>query len=153
MTVLSETFWAGRRVLVTGHSGFKGRWLSGWLRSLGAEVTGFSRRRSADPEVRWIQGTVADHAAVLAAVTAARPEVVFHMAGLSTVQGGLEDPVLTYTVNAVGTAHALDAVRVGGHRRAVVSVTADKVYLDQGSEWGYREDDRLGGSDPYSTSK
>jgi CDP-glucose 4,6-dehydratase len=150
---LSDSFWAGRRVLVTGHSGFKGRWLSLWLRSLGAEVTGFSRRGSGDREVRSIQGTVADHAAVLAAVAAAKPEVVFHMAGLSTVQGGLELPVLTYTVNAIGTANVLDAIRVGGHTRAVVSVTTDKVYLNQGSEWGYREDDRLGGSDPYSTSK
>jgi CDP-glucose 4,6-dehydratase len=150
---ISDTFWAGRRVLVTGHSGFKGRWLSLWLRSLGAEVTGLSRRRSEDPEVRSIQGTVANHAAVLAAVEAAKPEVVFHMAGLSTVQGGLEDPVLTYTVNAVGTANVLDAIRVAGHTRAVVSVTTDKVYLNQGSEWGYREDDRLGGSDPYATSK
>jgi CDP-glucose 4,6-dehydratase len=153
VTAISDTFWAGRRVLVTGHSGFKGRWLSLWLRSLGAEVTGFSRHRSEDPEVASIQGNVANHAAVLAAVAAARPEVVFHLAGLSTVQVGLEDPVLTYTVNAVGTANVLDAVRVGGHTRAVVSVTTDKVYLDQGSEWGYREDDRLGGSDPYSTSK
>ena len=153
MNAISDTFWAGRRVLVTGHSGFKGRWLSLWLRSLGAEVTGFSRRRSEDPEVRSIQGNVVNHAAVLAAVEAARPEVVFHLAGLSTVQGGLEDPVLTYTVNAIGTANVLEAVRGAGHTRAVVSVTTDKVYLDQGSEWGYREDDRLGGSDPYSTSK
>ena len=96
---------------------------------------------------------MADHAVVLAAVTAARPEVVFHMAGLSTVQGGLDDPVLTYMVNAIGTANVLDAIRATGHTRAVVSVTTDKVYLNQGSEWGYREDDRLGGSDPYSTSK
>ncbi|MEO8687182.1 MAG: CDP-glucose 4,6-dehydratase [Solirubrobacteraceae bacterium] len=153
MSAISDTFWAGRRVLVTGHSGFKGRWLSLWLRSLGAEVTGFSRRASQDPEVRSIQGTVANHPAVLAAVTAARPEVVFHMAGLSTVQTGLEDPVLAYTVNAIGTANVLEAIRQTGHTRAVVSVTTDKVYLGQGSEWGYREDDRLGGSDPYSTSK
>jgi CDP-glucose 4,6-dehydratase len=153
VTAISDTFWAGRRVLVTGHSGFKGRWLSLWLRSLGAEVTGFSRRRSEDPEVSSIQGNVANHAAVLAAVAAARPEVVFHLAGLSTVQGGIEDPVLTYTINALGTANVLEAIRQAGHTRAVVSVTTDKVYLDQGSEWGYREDDRLGGSDPYSSSK
>ena len=153
MTAISDTFWAGRRVLVTGHSGFKGRWLSLWLRSLGAEVTGFSRHRSEDPEVASIQGNVANHAAVLAAVAAARPEVVFHLAGLSTVQGGLDDPVLTYTVNALGTANLLETIRQAGHTRAVVSVTTDKVYLDQGSEWGYREDDRLGGSDPYSSSK
>ena len=153
MTAISDTFWAGRRVLVTGHSGFKGRWLSLWLRSLGAEVVGFSRRASDDPDVRSISGNVTNHAAVLAAVEAARPEVVFHMAGLSTVQAGLEDPVLTYTVNAIGTANVLEAIRRAGHTRAVVTVTTDKVYLDRGSEWGYREDDRLGGSDPYSSSK
>ena len=85
MTPISDTFWAGRRVLVTGHSGFKGRWLSLWLCALGAEVTGFSRRRSDDPEVSSIQGNVANHAAVIAAVAAARPEVVFHLAGFSTV--------------------------------------------------------------------
>ena len=153
MSAISDTFWAGRRVLVTGHSGFKGRWLTLWLRSLGAEVTGFSRRPSDVPEVRSIPGTVADHAAVLAAVAAARPEVVFHLAGFSTVQVGLEDPVLTYTVNAIGTANVLEAIRQTGTTRAVVSVTTDKVYLDQGAERAYREDDRLGGSDPYSTSK
>src|SRR4051812_50173519 len=92
MTSLSHTFWAGRRVLVTGHSGFKGHWLSLWLRSLGAEVTGFSRRRSADPEVESIQGDVTDLAAVRAAVERARPEIVFHMAGPPTGQIGLQDP-------------------------------------------------------------
>ena len=153
VSAISDTFWAGRRVLVTGHSGFKGRWLALWLRSLGAEVVGFSRRRSEYPEIESFQGTVADHAAVLAAVEAARPEVVFHLAGLSTVQAAIEVPVLTYTVNVVGTANLLQAIHDTGHARVVVSATTDKVYLDQGSEWGYREVDRLGGSDPYSSSK
>jgi len=153
VTSLSDTFWAGRRVLVTGHSGFKGTWLALWLRSLGAEVVGFSRRRSGDPEVESIQGDVADLAAVRAAVERARPEVVFHLAGLATVQVGLEDPVGTYTANVVGTANVLQALRESGHPRVVVSVTTDKVYLDRGSEWAYREDDRLGGDDPYSSSK
>src|SRR3954468_10737976 len=153
MTSLSHTLWAGRRVLVTGHSGFKGHWLSLWLGSLGAEVTGFSRRRSADPEVESIQGDIADLSAVRAAVEWARPEVVFHMAGHATVQRGLEDPVGTFAANVIGTANVLQAVRESSHPRVVVSVTTDKVYLDQGSEWAYREDDRLGGADPYSSSK
>jgi CDP-glucose 4,6-dehydratase len=153
VSAISDTFWSGRRVLVTGHSGFKGRWLSLWLRSLGAEVVGFSRRVAEDPEVESIQGDVADFGAVLAAVEAARPQVVFHMAGFSTVRIGIEDPVATYTANVIGTTNLLEAIRRTGHPRAVVSVTTDKVYLDQGSEWGYREDDRLGGSDPYSSSK
>src|SRR3954447_19521448 len=95
MSSLSHTFWAGRRVLVTGHSGFKGHWFSLWLRSLGAEVAGFSRRRSADPEVESIEGDVADLAALRAAVEWARPVVVFHLAGRATVQLGLQDPLGT----------------------------------------------------------
>jgi CDP-glucose 4,6-dehydratase len=137
-------FWAGRRVLVTGHTGFKGRWLALWLRALGAEVTGFSRRGGGD---------VTDAGAVRAAVAASRPEVVFHLAGLATVQLGYEDPAAVYTVNVVGTANVLQAVRESDSVRVVVGVTSDKCYLDQGSEWAYREDDRLGGYDPYSSSK
>src|SRR3954454_5518590 len=101
MTSLSHTFWAGRRVLVTGHSGFKGHWLSLWLRSLGAEVTGFSRRRSADPEVESIDGDVADLAALRAAVEWARPEVVIHVSGRPTVQLLTRDPVGTFAANVI----------------------------------------------------
>ena len=137
-------FWAGRRVFVTGHTGFKGRWLTLWLETLGAEVTGFARRDGGD---------VTDAAAVRAAVADARPEVVFHLAALATVQLGYEDPAAVYAVNVVGTANVLQAVREAGSVRAVVGVTSDKCYLDQGLERPYREDDRLGGYDPYSSSK
>ena len=137
-------FWAGRRVLVTGHTGFKGRWLTLWLGALGAEVTGFSRREGGD---------VTDPAAVRAAVADVRPEVVFHLAALATVQLGYADPAAVYTVNVVGTANLLQAVREDGDVRAVIGVTSDKCYLDQGAERPYREDDRLGGYDPYSSSK
>lgn len=148
-----RAFWAGRRVLVTGHTGFKGRWLALWLRSLGAEVVGFSRRASEDPGVESVEGDVRDLDAVHAAVQWARPEVVFHLAGFATVQIGLADPVATYAVNVGGTANVLQAVRDTDATRVVVSVTSDKCYLDQGSDWAYREDDRLGGFDPYSSSK
>ena len=151
--MIDRGFWAGRRVLVTGHTGFKGRWLSLWLRSLGAEVTGFSRRLSDDPSVESIEGDIADFGAVRAAVEWARPQVIFHLAGLATVQLGFEDPVATYAVNVGGTANLLQAVRETEHTRVVVTVTSDKCYLDQGSEWAYREEDRLGGFDPYSSSK
>src|SRR3954452_18853548 len=153
MTTVSDTFWAGRRVLVTGHSGFKGHWLALWLRSLRAEVVGLSRRRSPDPGVESIRGDVGDLASVRSAVERARPDVVFHMAALATVQVALEDPVGTYAANVLGTANVLQAIRESGRARVVVSVTTDKVYLDRGSEWAYREDDRLGGGDPYSSSK
>src|SRR4051794_41985420 len=105
MSSLSHTFWAGRRVLVSGHSGFKGHWLSLWLRSLGAEVTGFSRRRSADPEVESIQGDVTDLAAVRAAVDRARPEIVFHMAGPPAGQNGPQDPGRPPTPHRGGPPH------------------------------------------------
>src|SRR4051794_11622906 len=142
--VPDPAFWSERRVLVTGHTGFKGRWLTLWLEALGAEVSGFSRRDGGD---------ITDAAAVSAAVAAARPEVVFHLASLATVQLGYEDPAAVYAVNVVGTANLLQAVRESDSVRAVVGVTSDKCYLDQGSEWAYREDDRLGGHDPYSSSK
>src|SRR5689334_10251529 len=137
-------FWSGRRVLVTGHTGFKGTWLTLWLRALGAEVTGFARRDGGD---------VTDARALRAAVAAARPEVVFHLAALATVQLGYEDPAAVYAVNVVGTANLLQAVRESGSVSAVVAVTSDKCYLDQGSTMPYREEDRLGGHDPYSSSK
>lgn len=137
-------FWSGRRVLVTGHTGFKGTWLTRWLRALGAEVSGFARRDGGD---------VADAQAVRAAFAAAGPEVVFHLASLATVALGYEDPAAVYTANVVGTANVLQAVRESDSVRVVVGVTSDKCYLDQGSEWAYREDDRLGGYDPYSSSK
>ena len=142
--VPDPAFWSGRRVLVTGHTGFKGRWLTLWLEALGAEVAGFSRRDGGD---------VTDAAAVRAAVAAARPEVVFHLASLATVQLGYEDPAAVYAVNVVGTANVLQALRETQDVQAVVGVTSDKCYLDQGAERPYREDDRLGGYDPYSSSK
>ena len=105
--VPDPAFWSGRRVLVTGHTGFKGRWLTLWLEALGAEVSGFSRRDGGD---------VTDAAAVRAAVAAARPEVVFHLASLATVQLGYEDPAAVYAVNVVGTANVLQALREARRR-------------------------------------
>jgi len=142
--VPDPAFWSGRRVLVTGHTGFKGTWLTQWLRALGAEVSGFARRDGGD---------VTDAAAVRAAVLDARPEIVFHLAALATVQVGYENPAAVYAVNVVGTANVLQAVREAGSAQAVIGVTSDKCYLDQGLDRPYREDDRLGGYDPYSSSK
>ena len=157
-------FWRGRRVLVTGHTGFKGAWLVLWLRRLGAEVTGFGGAPPTAPslfdlaggakDATSIEGDVRSLEAVEAAVCDARPEVVVHMAAEAIVRRSLRDPLTTYGVNVMGTANVLDAVRrLGDDARAVVCVTTDKIYLNREWEWGYREDEPLGGKDPYSSSK
>jgi dTDP-4-dehydrorhamnose reductase len=160
---MQREFWAGRRVLVTGHTGFKGTWLSLWLQQLGAEVSGLSRSAPAAGgffDAVGLRGAVAssagdltDAAGVARAVAAARPEVVVHLAAQPLVRAAREDPAATFAANVVGTTHLLDAVRAAGGVRAVLCVTTDKVYAPPASAWPHREDDPLGGHDPYSTSK
>jgi CDP-glucose 4,6-dehydratase len=152
-----SAFWQGRRVLVTGHTGFKGAWLTLWLHRLGAEVTGFSAAAPTTPSlfeaarigalVDDVRGDVRDRDAVRAAIARARPDVVFHLAALAIVRAALEDPTAAYDVNVLGTAHVLDAAR----DVTVVCVTSDKCYAP--GPGPHREDDPLGGPDPYSSSK
>jgi CDP-glucose 4,6-dehydratase len=162
--VVEPDFWADRRVLLTGHTGFKGAWLALWLQSLGARVTGFSADVPTRPSLyelarvgegmESIEGDVRSHEAVTAAVVAARPEVVIHMAAQSLVRRSFAQPRETYETNLMGAVNVLDAVRVSGeHVRAVVNVTSDKCYENREWEWGYREDEPMGGHDPYSSSK
>ena len=161
---MNQTFWAGRRVFLTGHTGFKGSWLSLWLQSMGADVTGYAL--APEPGVRnlfelarvgdGMRSVIADlrDAAVLAReLKAARPDVVIHMAAQALVRASYAAPLETYAVNVMGTAHLLDAVRHAPGVRAVVSVTTDKCYENREWAWGYRETDHLGGFDPYSSSK
>ena len=159
---LDERFWSGRRVLVTGHTGFKGSWLALWLASLGADVTGFSAGVLEGPslfalagvgdDVRSVTGDVRDRDAVAAAFREADPSVVLHLAAQSLVRASYDDPVSTWDVNVMGTASVLEAARaVDLH--SVVVVTSDKCYANREWEWGYREHDALGGHDPYSSSK
>lgn len=155
--------WAGRRVLVTGHTGFKGGWLSLWLRELGAEVTGFALPAPTEPSffeqtrlgelVTHIEGDIRDQATLEAAVRDARPEVVFHLAAQPLVRLSYEQPVETYATNVMGTAHLLDACRRSPDVRAIVCATSDKCYENHERDRPYREDDRMGGHDPYSSSK
>jgi CDP-glucose 4,6-dehydratase len=161
---VDPAFWRDRRVLLTGHTGFKGAWLSLWLQSLGARVTGFSVDVPTQPSLyelararegmESIEGDVRDPEALAAAVTAASPEIVIHMAAQSLVRPSFIDPRQTYETNVMGTVNVLDAVRVHGSGvRAIVNVTSDKCYENREWEWGYREGEPMGGFDPYSSSK
>jgi CDP-glucose 4,6-dehydratase len=163
-TIVEPDFWRDRRVLLTGHTGFKGAWLALWLQSLGAHVTGFSVGVPTTPSLyelaqvgegmESIEGDVRDHAAIAAAVAAAAPEIVIHMAAQSLVRRSFVEPRETYETNVMGTVNVLDAVREKGDGvRAIVNVTSDKCYENREWEWGYREDEPMGGHDPYSSSK
>lgn len=155
--------YAGKMVFVTGHTGFKGAWLTEWLLSLGAKVTGFSLPPPTQPSlfdqlgladrIRNIVGDVRDAQALAAAVTAARPDFIFHLAAQPLVRESYRTPVETYDTNVMGTIHLLEAARQLQKSCAVVCITTDKCY--ENKEWvhGYREEDPLGGYDPYSSSK
>jgi CDP-glucose 4,6-dehydratase len=161
--MVDPDFWRDRRVLLTGHTGFKGAWLALWLQALGANVTGFSLGVPTRPSLyelarvgegmEGIQGDVRDFRALAAALAAARPEVVIHMAAQSLVRPSFSEPRLTYEVNVMGTVNLLDAVRCDGSVRVVVNVTSDKCYENREWEWAYREHEPMGGHDPYSSSK
>jgi CDP-glucose 4,6-dehydratase len=160
---MTATFWAGRRVLVTGHTGFKGGWLALWLQRLGARVHGIALPPPTTPalfEVARIGegmeshiGDIRDGSRVAAVMRSADPEVVFHLAAQPLVRRSYVDPVETYSTNVIGTLQVLESVRGHAGVRAVVVVTSDKCYENHEWPWGYREIDRLGGFDPYSNSK
>ena len=156
-------FWRGKRVLLTGHTGFKGAWLALWLQRLGAEVTGVALAAPTTPNLfelaRVAQGMtshrcdVRDAQALAALVKQARPEVVIHLAAQALVRASYRDPLQTFSTNTMGTAHLLDALRGLQGTRVAVMVTTDKVYRNLEHPYPYREDDTLGGYDPYSASK
>lgn len=162
-TALSPKAWNGRRVLVTGHTGFKGSWLSLWLARMGADIVGFSDRAMGSPAlfeaaslgeiVDDRRGDIRDAGLVARTVAESRPEVVFHLAAQPFVRRSFEEPVATYEVNVMGTVNLLDAVRQAEGVGAVVVVTSDKCYDNTGQGRPFVEGDPMGGHDPYSNSK
>lgn len=161
--VAGEDFWRGKRVLITGHTGFKGSWLSLWLARVGARVEGFALEPPTQPSCfevaglgRYLQshiGDIRDSVAVLKHFERQRPEIVFHLAAQPLVRLSHRDPAGTYLTNVMGTVHVLDAARKTGSARAIVAITSDKCYENREQLWGYRESDAMGGHDPYSSSK
>ena len=160
---MSRDFWRGKRVFITGHTGFKGSWLSLWLQGLGAELTGYALPPPDDPclyqlakvgaGMRSVIADIRDADTLTKAMREVRPEIVFHLAAQPLVSCSYSDPVTTYSTNVMGTVHLLEAVRQTGGVRALVNVTSDKCYENKEWSWGYREIDALGGYDPYSSSK
>ena len=157
-------FWTGRRVLLTGHTGFKGSWLALWLSELGARVTGvglkpdttpnlFSQLQLAQRLERHHIDDIREPQALAEIVQACQPQVVFHLAAQPLVRRSYQDPLGTWATNVQGSLHVLEALKPLQHPCAVVMVTTDKVYENQEWDYGYRESDRLGGHDPYSASK
>lgn len=163
MTKGLSAWYAGKRVFVTGHTGFKGAWLTAWLRNAGARVSGYALAPIDTPNLfdaakiaDGVESTIADVRDLNAlenAMLASAPEIVFHMAAQSLVRRSYKDPVGTYDTNVMGTVHVLDAVRRASSVRAVVIITSDKCYENRDLERGYVEDDPMGGHDAYSSSK
>lgn len=160
---VNPSFWSGKRVLLTGHTGFKGSWLSLWLQYLGADVTGYALSPPTLPNLfeqacvgngmASVLGDMRNLEALSAVVAMHRPEIVFHMAAQPLVRYSYQNPVETYSTNVMGTVHLLEAVRLVSGVKAVVNVTTDKCYENREWVWGYREDEPMGGRDPYSNSK
>lgn len=160
---MSPAFWKGKRVLLTGHTGFKGSWLSLWLQSMGSEVIGYALAPPTNPSLfdvakvshgmTSIIGDIRDLALLKKVFSEHRPEIVIHMAAQPLVRYSYVEPVETYSTNVMGTVNLLEAVRATPGVKAVVNVTTDKCYENREWVWGYRENEPMGGYDPYSSSK
>lgn len=160
---MNPAFWKGKRVLLTGHTGFKGSWLSLWLQSMEAEVVGYALAPPTNPSLFEIAhvgkgmtsiiGDIRDLERLRAVFATQRPEIVFHMAAQPLVRYSYIEPVETYSTNVMGTVNLLEAVRGTDSVKAVVNVTSDKCYENREWVWGYRENEAMGGYDPYSSSK
>lgn len=160
---VNPAFWKGKRVLMTGHTGFKGSWLSLWLQSMGVQVVGYALTPPTNPSLfevadvakgmTSIDGDIRDLEHLRAVFAEHQPEIVIHMAAQALVRYSYIEPVETYSTNVMGTVSLLEAVRGSGSVKAVVNVTSDKCYENREWAWGYRENEAMGGFDPYSNSK
>lgn len=161
---VNKEFWKGRRVFLTGHTGFKGGWLSLWLQSMGAEVYGYALNPPTEENLYSVAnvakgmasskiGDIRDAESFLSAMQEALPEIVFHLAAQPLVRYSYTHPTETYAINVMGTVNMLEAVRKTASVRAVVNITTDKCYENREWVWGYRENEAMGGFDPYSSSK
>lgn len=160
---ITAAFWHGKRVLLTGHTGFKGSWTSLWLQSVGARLSGVALEPPTEPSLFKIADVSAgmehfildirDYAALRAHVDNFQPEIIIHMAAQSLVRRSYDEPIEAYATNVMGTVHVLEAARRCSSVKAIVNVTTDKCYENREWVWGYREDEPLGGYDPYSSSK
>lgn len=161
--MVEPSFWAGKTVLLTGHTGFKGSWLSLWLQSMGAKVIGYSLTPPTKPSLfevanvaenmTSIVGDVRDFSALSAVFEKYQPVIMIHMAAQALVRYSYTNPIETYSTNVMGTVHVLEAARLTKSVRAIVNVTSDKCYENKEWAWGYRENEAMGGYDPYSNSK
>ena len=162
-STVNPAFWQGKKVFLTGHTGFKGSWLALWLQSMGAQVQGFALTPPTTPALfnearvgdgmHSVIGDIRDLQVITQAMTRFNPDVLIHMAAQPLVRLSYREPVETYATNVMGTVHVLEAARGCPNLRAIVNVTTDKCYENREWEWGYREDEPMGGHDPYSNSK
>jgi CDP-glucose 4,6-dehydratase len=163
MTTIDSEFWQGKRVFLTGHSGFKGSWLSLWLFSLGAEVKGYSLNPPTSPSlfneakidsiIESCVGDIRDQDTLYKSMVSFNPDILIHMAAQSLVRYSYDEPIETYEVNVIGTAKVLEVARSCSNLKAIVNITTDKCYENDDRAAGYKENDSMGGYDPYSSSK
>jgi CDP-glucose 4,6-dehydratase len=157
------SFWNGKRVLITGHTGFKGGWLSLWLQKMGANLSGLALEPPTSPSLFNVASVkdgmehqivdIRDYNALNEYIAKFNPEIIFHMAAQPLVRYSYKNPIETYATNVMGTVHVLEAARKSGSVKAIVNVTTDKCYENNEWHWGYRENERMGGDDPYASSK
>ncbi|AYL71351.1 CDP-glucose 4,6-dehydratase [Citrobacter freundii] len=161
--MIDKSFWQGKRVFITGHTGFKGGWLSLWLSEMGATLKGYSLDAPTTPSLFDIAnisslmeseiGDIRDFEKLRNSIASFKPEIIFHMAAQPLVRLSYKEPIETYSTNVMGTVHLLEAVKQVGGIKAVVNITSDKCYENREWVWGYRENEAMGGYDPYSNSK